>query len=286
MRAKRLEIVLLLLPALTFVVVFRVFPLVTALITSFHRYFGPHKSFIGLDNYRFIFSDPFILDSMRNTLLFNVITNPVQTLIALFLALLIFHIKRGQKIFKMIFFLPVVVPMSVASITWLRMLDPQSGLINGILSALGLPMQRFLTSERQALECIIAMVTWKGVGFWMIFFLAGLQNIPISIVESARVDGANYFQTLLFIIIPLLKRTIIFVLAADTAINFLLFAPVYMMTRGGPLGSTNLLMYEAYKTAFVYLDWGRASAITITTAIISLLAILIETKVLQARYEY
>jgi len=286
MKSKRIEIFLLLLPAVLFLIVFRLYPIFTAFATSLFRTAGVHRQFAGISNYRAIFTDPFILESFYITLKFNLIINPVQTLIALIMALFLYAKMRGKTVFKIIFFAPVVIPMAVASVIWLRMLDPHSGLINGIITAVGLPPQKFLASPQQALGCIIAMATWKGVGFWMVFFLAGLQNIPASILDSAKVDGAGYLRTLLFIILPLLKRTTAFVLAADTAVNLLLFAPVYMMTRGGPLGTTNLLMYEAYKTAFVYLDWGKASSITVVATFVSLAAVFLEIRMLRAHHEY
>lgn len=280
------EIAFLLFPALAFLVVFRIYPLIKAIETSMFHTIGNLRHYVGIRNYIALFSDPLILESFRVTLVFSAIINPVQTVIALLLAVLLSGRAKTSIFFKGIFFIPVVVPMAVAAVIWARMLDPDFGIINGILTRLGLPAQPFLTSPRQALGGIIAMATWKGVGFWMVFFLAGLQNIPREVLESALVDGANLLQRFWYVTLPLLKRTAAFVLAADTAINFMLFAPVYMMTRGGPAGSTNLLIYEAYKTAFVYRDWGRACALTVIIAVVSFSCILMELRILQASHEY
>ena len=283
---KYVELFAFLLPALSLLFVFRIYPFIQAFLTSLHQIWGTKSKYIGIHNYISIFTDPLIIESFKITLIFSALINPIQVILALILAISIARPIRGQAIFKVIFFVPVVIPMAVASTVWMKMLDPNFGLVNGILKSVGLPPQPFLTSPKQALGCIIAMATWKGVGYWMIFFLAGIKAIPATLLESALVDGANHFQRFWFVTLPLLKRPLTFVLAADTAVNFLLFAPIYMMTRGGPAGSTNLLIYEAYKTAFVYLDWGRASALAIVIAILSLLIIFIEMRALQARHEY
>jgi multiple sugar transport system permease protein len=119
-----------------------------------------------------------------------------------------------------------------------------------------------LSSPGQALPSIILIASWIGVGYWMFFFLAGLQGIPPTLYEAAAIDGATPVRAFFHITLPLLRRVIAFVLVADTTANFLLFAPVYILTHGGPQGSTDLLMYEAYRSGFIGLDVGRATSIT------------------------
>jgi multiple sugar transport system permease protein len=153
------------------------------------------------------------------------------------------------------------------------MLDPQSGLVNGILLSVGLPAQPFLSSPSQALPSIILIASWIGVGYWMFFFLAGLQGIPPTLYEAAAIDGATPVRAFVHITLPLLRRVIAFVLVADTTANFLLFAPVYILTHGGPQGSTDLLMYEAYRSGFIGLDVGRATSIT--TILIGILLLVV-----------
>jgi multiple sugar transport system permease protein len=254
-----------LLPALIGLVLFRVAPTLYAIGRSFYAVsFGlvPATVFVGGSNYNALFSDPTFWQSVQVTILFNVVINPLQTALALILALLVSMRLRGVGIFRGIFFIPISVSITVASIVWQMMLDPQSGIINGLLEWLGLPTQPFLTSPVQALPSIILVASWIGVGYWMFFFLAGLQGIPTTMYEAAAIDGATSWASFLHITLPLLRRVIAFVLVADTTANFLLFVPVYIMTHGGPEGSTDLLMYEAYRSGFIGLDMGRATSIT------------------------
>jgi multiple sugar transport system permease protein len=137
-----------------------------------------------------------------------------------------------------------------------------------------LPPQPFFRSESQALASLIAIASWKGVGYWMIFLLAGLLAIPRELHEAASIDGASAWQRFTRITLPLMRRPLAFVLVADTAINFLLFAPVYVITHGGPNGATALLMFEAYQAAFAFLNHGRSLAISsVILAIIAVIAV-------------
>lgn len=264
-----------LLPAIVGLVIFRVVPTIYAIGRSFYAIsFGlnPATVFVGSDNYTALFSDPTFWQSVRVTAAFNLIINPLQTTLALLLALLVSMRLRGIGVFRSIFFIPISISITVASIIWQLMLDPQSGLLNGLIEAVGLPPQSFLTSPNQALPSIILIASWIGVGYWMFFFIAGLNGIPPTLYEAAAMDGASSFASFVHITVPLLRRVIAFVLVADTTANFLLFAPVYILTHGGPQGSTDLLMYEAYNSDFVGLDVGRATAIT-TVLLASLLVV-------------
>jgi multiple sugar transport system permease protein len=237
--------------------------------------------FAGFSNYAALFTDPVFWQSLKTTLVFNLIINPVQTAVALGLALLVNIKVPAIGLFRSIFFIPVAVPFAVATVLWGMMLDSQSGLVNGMMFSLGLPAQPFLDSPAQALGSIMAIATWKGVGYWMIFFLAGLQGIPIALYEAASIDGASAWRKLVSITIPLLRPVIVFVLIADTAINFLLFAPVQILTRGGPQGATNLLMYESYRSGIQGLDMARSSAIMVVLLVLILITVAIQQRLVQ-----
>jgi len=133
---------------------------------------------------------------------------------------------------------------------------------------------------------VIAMVTWKGVGYWMVIFLAGLQAIPSVFSEAALIDGASPWAFFWRITLPLLARTIVFVVVADTAINFLVFAPMYIMTQGGPSDATTVLMFEVYRNAFVYFRLGYASAVSTLLLAIMLVVVVVQFRVLRPRVEY
>lgn len=277
---------ILLAPCLVFLFCFKFFPIIVSFRESFLSPLYLGHSFIGLSNYLDLFTDPTFWNSLKVTFLFNLIIIPFQITISLILALLVNLKLRGIGLFRSVFFFPVAVSMTITTVLWGLMLNPQSGLLNAILKVFMVPEQPFLSSPNQALFSIIILCSWKGVGYWMIFLLAGLENIPQEVYEASIIDGANRIQTFFRITLPLLKRAITFVVVADTVINFLLFAPIYLLTRGGPTGSTNLLMFEAYSNAFVYANVNRAAAITSVLLIIAAIIAVIEFKIFKPGFEY
>src|SRR5271165_4044447 len=172
--------------------------------------------------------------------------------------------------------------LPTAVIVWRVMLS-QGGLANGLLDLVGVAPQAWLTSSRLALYSIIAIATWKGASYWMILIVGGLQNISPELYDAARVDGVRPWQRLIFITLPLLRPALLFVLAADVSINFLLFAPIYMLTQGGPAGSTDVLMYEAYKQGFIFGDMGRAMAVVVVIVAILLVVVGLQFRLLAVR---
>lgn len=249
-------------PILFLLLVFRILPALSGFRESLYASFLGDETFVWLDNFKFILTDPVFWRSLRVTLFFSLIANPLQTVIALAIAVLANQRLRNIYLFRSIFLLPVAVSINVTSLVWGLMLDKEAGLINGILYYFGFPAQPFLISPDYALWSIIALISWKGVFFWMMFFLAGLQGIPRSVLEAAAIDGANSWRSFVHVTLPLLRRVILFVLVADTVINLRLFAPIFILTRGGPELSTNLLMYEAYRRGFIYGDMGSSTTIT------------------------
>lgn len=259
---ERLIPYLFLLPAVGLLVVFNLFPAIATLNESLHAnsLIRNGRIFVGLENFQRIFADPVFWKSLNVTLLFSLLVNPIQILLALGLAVLANQKVRGIAFFRSIFLLPVAVSINVTTIVWGLMLDSRSGVVNGVLTLFDIPAQPFLTAPTHALWSIIILATWKGVPLWALFFLAGLQGIPESVIEAARIDGANRWQLFTRVTLPLLRGVLIFVLVADTVANFLLFAPVLLLTQGGPQLSTNLIMYETYRRGFVYGDLGASAA--------------------------
>lgn len=277
-------VALFLAPALLGLALFRLAPILIALIGGFTgtRLTG-ETVWVGLRNYERLVSDPAFWNSVRITLLFNVIINPLQILIALGLALLVLRPTPLVPLFRAAYMAPMTVSLSLTSILWAILLEPTMGPVNGLLRALGVPPQPFWRSEEQALATLIAVASWKGVGYWMVFLLAGLLLVPKELHEAAMIDGASAWQRFRWVTLPLMRRPLAFVLVADTAANFLLFAPMYLITQGGPNGATALLMFEAYQAAFTYLDRGRALALsTVILLVIGLLAVL-ELRLLRER---
>lgn len=255
-----------LLPAFAGLLVFQLVPIVFGLgrslfATGFGDLAGKLK-FVGWGNFRDLFADPVFWNALKVTLLFNVVVNPLQIALALGVAVLLNARLRAIGLFRVLFYLPVGVSLTVTTIIWGLLLNPDSGLVNGVLTSLGLPAQPFFQDPSQALGSLILLVTWKGVAYWMLILLAGLQGIPKSLYEAANVDGATGLQVFWRVTLPLMRRPLAFVLVSDTVVNFLLFGPVYILTKGGPQGSTHLLMYEAFRSGFIGIDLGRATAVT------------------------
>jgi len=276
---------LFILPALIGLIVFRLYPIFFSVFKSLYRINfsgGGSETFVGFRNYIDLLSDSTILNSLKVTLILNIMINPLQILISLLLAILLNKNNLSIRIFRTFIMLPLGISLSIASVIWGLMLNPHSGLINSILGILGIQPQPFLTSKVQALWCIILIATWKGVAYWMIFILAGLKEIPDQIYEAAIIDGANSWESFWKITLPLLRRVLLFVTVSDTTANFLLFVPIFMLTKGGPQMSTNVLMHEAYTRAFIYSDMNSALAITTLILLILLIVIGLEFRLIKA----
>ena len=268
---------LFLAPALIGTIAFKLYPIFigfweSLVYTSFSG--GAEKRiFVWFENYQYLFDDKIFWKSLEITAFLTIIINPLQIAMSLGLALLLMRKSKFIRIIRSLYLLPIGIALPIATIIWGLMLDPNQGLINGLIGVFGIPPQPFLVSENQALWCIIAIATWKGVAFWMLFLLAGLEDIPKQYYEAADIDGATPFQKFRYVTIPQLKRTILFVFVADTAANFVLMVPMIILTKGGPLQSTNVLIYEGYRSGFYYQDWGRSLSIITILTVITLIVI-------------
>ena len=268
---------LMLAPALIFILVFKIYPMISVSVGSFFR----NVEFT-FQTYRILFKDKTFWNSLWVTLKMNIVIIPLQVVISLFLALLVNNNVKGVGVFRSIYYLPVTMAISVASVTWSLMMNVNNGVFNSILSIFGIESQGFFTDPKQALWCIIIMASWKGCGMWMMYLLAGLKGVDTAIYESARLDGAGYFTTLTKITLPLIKRTMLFVVVANTTSNMLLFAPSKLITEGGPQNSTNVLMYEVYKSAFRNGNMSRAGAITAILLVIIMITVIGQFKMMNA----
>ena len=264
-------------PAIVAVIMLRLWPATSAIHESL---LAPGESTYSFENYTYIFSDPVFRQSLLVTLIFLVIVAPMQIAIALVLALLVNAAIPFIGLWRAIILLPVAIPQSVSAVVWGVAFRPD-GPVNALLVAVGLEPQRFLTSPDQAMGSIVVIVSWIGVGYWMTFILAGLQDIPKSLYEAVRIDGANSFQAFWYVTLPQLRRPLTFVLVANTVANFLVFAPVQILTSGGPQGSTNLIMNEIYTRAFVSGDRSSAMAATVVLVMAVLVVVLVQFRMMR-----
>lgn len=247
---------LLIAPSFLLICIFKLYPIVLTMTESFWN-----DGRLTLEAYGRLFRDASFWNSFWTTIKMNLVMIPLQVVLAFVIALLVSKTLKGIGVFRTIFYLPVTISLPVACMIWNVMMNPNSGVINSILNVFGIPSQEFFINKSQALWCIVLVASWKGIGYWMMFILAGLKNIDPVLYESAKIDGANWYQTIFRITIPLLKRVLLFVFVANTTANILLFAPMQIITGGGPQESTNVLMFEAYQAAFRYGDRPRSSAI-------------------------
>ena len=262
--------------SLSFILIalFKVYPILYSLWGSFFkRVAGGVMEFAGFENFTMLFKDPDFVNSVWMTLKFSIIITPLQVVLAVGLALLMNRNHILVRSARTLVYIPVAVNMVVASTIWNLMLNPSSGIVNSILNVFGIPSQPFLTSPNQAMFVIMIICCWKGVAYWMMFLLAGLQNINEKIYESGRIDGTNAFSELFLLTLPMLKNSLVFVLISDTMINLFMFVPVYLLTAGGPQGATNVLMYEAYRSAFKFSNYGRSYAIITVLMLITFIII-------------
>ena len=271
---------LMLAPALIIIFVFKIYPIVSVMITSFIR-----DGQFTFRTYEILLGDRTFWMSLWTTIKMNLVMIPLQIVLSLALALLVNSTVKGIGIFRSIYYLPVTMAISVAAITWELMANYNNGVFNSLFTALGIGRQGLFTDANQALWCIVVMATWKGCGMWMMYILAGLKGVDTSIYESARLDGAGYFRTLFSITLPLIKRTMLFVIVANTSANMLLFAPMQLITEGGPQNSTNVLMYEVYKSAFQNGNASRAGALTTILLIIGRTVVIIQFRMLNEKEE-
>lgn len=273
-------------PGLLLLLIFLVAPFLAAVGLSFtsERLASPLPTrFVGLDNYLTTLSSEGFRRAFVNNVWFTVLVVPVQTALALGLAMLVNQRLRGIKVYRAIYFAPIVVVMTVAATVWLLLFSPERGLFNTILSVVsfGTLQSEWLQSTTMALPSIMLMSIWQGVGFQMIILLAGLQDIPGDLYEAASIDGAGPWQRFAFVTLPQLRNTLVFVVTVTMILAFRLFDQVWVMTRGGPLGSTNVMMLEMVRVGFEEQSIGRASAIAVLFFLIVLLLTLLQRRFLR-----
>ena len=258
---------LLLLPAFVLICWFKLYPILSTLKQAFVV-----NGALSLANYQRVFAEKTFWNCLNVTLKFNVVTIPLQIIISFLMALLVSSKVRGTGVFRTIFYIPFAVSITVCVMVWNLMFQFNGGVVNSFLSLFGIPPQGFFNDRKQALWCIVVLASWKGCGYWMMFLMAGIKNIDSSVYEAARIDGARYPRIVWSIMLPLIRRTILFVCVANTSSNMLLFAPMQLVTEGGPRNSTNVLMYEAYRSAFRYADMPRC-AVIVSVLLVIILAI-------------
>lgn len=278
-------------PALILLALFLVGPFFMSVGLAFtnQRLISPLPTrFVGFRNFARIFEDSTFFHALFNNFRFALFVVPIQTAFALALAILVDRTRRGSNLFRMFYFMPVVVPMVVVSVIWYFMYNPSEGLINRFLHVITFGATgeiRWLSTPSLALPAIMVLSIWQGVGFQMVIFLAGLQDIPDSIYEAAKVDGSPPWLTFWRITLPGLRNTTIFIVISTTILAFQLFDQVQVMTHGGPSDATVSTVLYIYQTGFKNLEIGQASAISLVFVVIVLIVSLIQRRYLRSTSE-
>lgn len=264
---------LFLAPALLVLGLFVGWPMVQALRLSFTDSSGFGRAeWVGLENYTALFTDPGILQALGNTGLYTVLFTPAAIVVALVLALALNSPSLPFRgFFRTALFLPFIVSLAVGAFAWSYLIDPQIGLLNHWLSGLGIRLGNVLQDPVLAMPAVALVAVWKNFGFYLVVFLAGLQDIPTSLYEAARMDGANGWQRFRFITLPSLSSTSAFVGIVAMIAALQAFDQIYVMTGGGPYGSTQTVVMEIYELGFRNLEIGAASALSYLLLAITLL---------------
>jgi multiple sugar transport system permease protein len=280
---------LFLMPGLVHFLIFTLFAVGFAFYISFHEWniIRPEKPFVGLDNYMRLIEDKRFHRAVFNTFTFMVGV-PLNLSCALAVALLLNSKVRGQALFRTMFYIPVVTPLVVSAIIWKWVYQGDYGLLNYYLLEWGIIEDKifWLADPNWALPALIIMGIWTGTGSPMVIYLAGLQSIPEEMYDAAKVDGANAWQRLLYITIPLLRPTTFFLVITGVIYTFQIFTEIYVMTSGGPLNRTSTIGYYLYTNAFRELDMGYATAMAFVLFALIFVFTLIQWKYTRGDVEY
>jgi raffinose/stachyose/melibiose transport system permease protein len=271
-----LAIFLFLLPAFVIFFLFIIYPIIRAVYFSMFNWngMGPATIFVGLDNFKQILTDQVFMKSIGNCLLIVILSLAIQLPLALTLAIMVGRDLPGRVFFRAIFFMPYVLSEVITAIIWMSLFspDPERGFINALLVLIpGVHAQNFLGDMKQVMACVFIVLSWKYFGLHMLLYMAGLQNIPREIEDAAMIDGANRWQTIRHVTIPLLGSTIRTTVQLSVLGSLTQFNLVWIMTRGGPVNASEVMSTYMYRYAFIRFQLGYGSAVALVMLAICLI---------------
>jgi len=266
-------------------------PTFSAINMSFRKWaiLSPAKPWVGIDNYANMLNDTRLIKSLQNTFIIVILKVPIELVIALGIALLLNRIPKFRGVYRLIYFIPFMTIGPAVAKVWKWAFMPQLGPLNIIVQNLGLPTQPFLQSPDQALFAMIAVIIWSSLGFSTVIMLAGLNQIPVTMYEAARIDGASGWQQFRYITIPLLNASIVLYTVTSTIAALQTFTLAFLLVdspKGGYLDSIRTLSLHVYQTAFRQFKMGYASAITVGMLIIMIILTLVQLRVLSRDIKY
>lgn len=274
---------LFLAPFLLIYAIFNLYPMLQGFVISFFKWnLTGSKTFVGLANYQLLFQDEVFWKALTNTLMYVLVSTPIFMAGALVLALIVDHrAVKGRTFVRSAYFLPNILAVSITAMIWLNMLKPYTGLMNAATHALGIEKEIFWLSDPGLVWPSIILVTfWWNTGYYMLIYMAGLQEIPAEQYEAAAIDGATGWQRLWRITVPCLKRTHLLVLFLQAIASFKIFGQVFLITEGGPGGASRTLLQYIYETGFTTFQMGRASAASFVLLAIILVVSIAQLKIM------
>ncbi len=267
---------LFLMPAIILLAVFFFIPFFQTVHLSFFDYSNSFYNpvFSGINNYVNLFKNPVFYKVLANTFIYLIVAVPVLAIFPLFFAILLNQKIKGMTIYNILIYLPVVVSIVVAAIAF-KWLYAQEGILNYFVNLIGLNSIGWLTDTKWAIYSVIIVTIWKGIGYYMMIYLAALMSVPKELYEACDIDGANFLQKHLTVTIPHIMPTIMLVVTISCISAMKVFAEIYVMTKGGPLNSSKTIVYYIYERAFENLDLGNASAMAVVLLVIVMIFSLI-----------
>ncbi|MGG1552241.1 carbohydrate ABC transporter permease [Paenibacillus ferrarius] len=275
-------------PSLALFLVFLFYPLLQSLYLSVHETDprGRVAGYVGFDNFIDMFTSAKFYKSLEVTGLFTLLTVPTGIALSLLLAALTHNRLRGMRVFQFIFSLPVVLSVSTSAVIWMMLYHPSVGMINYLLSLIGMQPVAWLTDPKWALISVSVMTIWMNLGFTYIVLLSGLQNISDDMYDSAKIDGAGPFRTFVQVVMPLLSPTVFFVTIVSMINAFQSFGQINILTKGGPVDATNVLVYSIYQDAFINFRFGTGSAQALVLFTLILILTFVQFKAFERNVHY
>ncbi|MCZ8515454.1 sugar ABC transporter permease [Paenibacillus filicis] len=286
---KTVESYLFLVPALVFLIAFSYFPFLRSVWTSFFQsktVGDKHPVFIGFDNYTHLAGDEIFWKSIKNNLIFTVGTVPTSIILGFFIAILIHRASRLSTLYRILFFYPNILPTVAIANIWLFILNPDFGLLHQLMQLFKSSGWNPLGDPQWVMPALIAITIWKHIGYFMLFYLAGLQQLPKDVMEAAELDGASRWRSLWSITVPLLAPTTLFTSIIALVDSFLTMDTIYILTNGGPYNATIMPLFYIYQIAFQNWNIGLASTLTVILAIILLTIMLFNFFVFDRKVHY
>ncbi len=277
----KLSALIMSMPAIIFFGLFVYYPIVSTLSLGFTQFdlMNLKAHFVGLNQFRKLIADSEFRDAIRNTLLYTGSTVSIGIVLAFMIGVVITGLGKLGNIYSFIYFIPVISPIVAVSIVWWWIYEPKIGILNYLLSFVGIPPRSWLMSTELALPSVIVVGIWHRLGFNILLFVAGLKNIPRMYYDAAKIDGATKSQLIRYITLPLLAPITLFVTVTTVIYSFQVFAYIYTMTQGGPADSTRTVVYTIYTSAFRFFDFGYASAMAAILFIITMGFTILQFKV-------